>query len=84
MSLPKFPQLPPETTTALVGLISHALKLDGKGSSALQSLASGLSDMVPDPQAAQAIKVNLSAARAEVQAAHDDFRDAARGRPPRA
>lgn len=80
MSLPK---LPPEATSAIVGLVAKALKLDGRGTSAVQSLAAGLGDMMDERERAK-VRSYLAGARAEVQVAHDDFRDAARGRPPRA
>src|SRR4051812_22251653 len=80
----QLPKLPPEAAQAVIGLISHALKLDGRASSAVQSLVAGLGDMAPDDATRQQIKSAAATARSEVQAAHDDFREAARGRPARA
>lgn len=77
------PKLPPEATAAIIGLVTHALKLDGRASSSVQSLAAGLGDMMEERDRSK-LRSYLTAARTEVQAAHDDFRDAARGRPPRA
>lgn len=76
--------VPPAVAQALLGLVRQAAerKLDGIGSSAFQSLAAGVGDFLDERQKRE-LKSYLTGARGEVQAAHDDFRQAARGKPAR-
>lgn len=76
------PKLTPEAAQAIAGLVSKALKLDGRASSAVQSLAAGLGDMMDEGTKAK-LRGDMATARGEVQEAHDDFRRAARGQPAR-
>lgn len=74
-------KIPPEAAQAVLGLVKQAIarKLDGRGSSAFQSVLAGLGDLLPAREQGE-LKTYLTGARGEIQEAHDDFHAAGRPR----